>query len=96
MWGLKERAIGADIHFLLAAGSQFRGGNINTNKTVSCQTLRWSQATPVFRGTNVCNTLIIHNPQKNLCVFMVSGLKDLVLQDANKESQISVCRQMDL
>lgn len=94
MWGLKKKAIGAYIHFLLAAGSQFCGGNITTNKTVSCQPLRWPLL--FFRGANVCNILIFDTPQKNLCVFTVSGLKDLVLQDANKESQISVCRQMDL
>lgn len=69
MWCLKKKAIGAYINFLLAVGSQFCGGNITTNKTVSCQTLRWSQATPLFRGTNTCNILIFHTPQKNLCFY---------------------------
>lgn len=39
---------------------------------------------------------IFLTPQKNPRIFTVTGLKDLVLQDVNKESQISICRQMDL
>lgn len=50
----------------------------------------------LLRERNVCNILIFLKPQKNSHVFTMTGPKDLVLQDANKESQISVCRQMDL
>lgn len=91
-WGLKASA---HIYFLPAASKQFFGSNNNAEKVVPCQTLRQSQYFFSEEG-ELMKILVFLKPQKKSNIFMMTGLKDLALQDANKESQISVCRQMDL